>query len=310
MALRDHIEYAAVAGLLSITRIMPRFMVYGLFKNIGLLMYTFGKKRRCITLTNLKIAFPELTEKERREIARSSYRNMAESLAENNLVMTGRITNEEILEMVETEGWDEFQQHKAAHDTGMLMITGHMGNWELMSQYLTLSLKEKVYVVARKGDNPLLEEKIVTPHRNRFGMNVFYKKNALIHIVKSVNKGHICGLLLDQKLNPPAGFPCSFFGRNAPTGGSPALLQLRFGIPIQPVFMAKVGPHKHRIILPSPVPWKDNGKPMEEQVKELTALHQAELEKIIRRYPDQWLWMHNRWGLKKEEREALSKGQV
>ncbi|MCF7818295.1 MAG: hypothetical protein K9M54_10480, partial [Kiritimatiellales bacterium] len=100
----------------------------------------------------------------------------------------------------------------------------------------------------------------------------------------------------------PEGFAMGFFGRSAPTGGSPALLQIRFGIPVQPVFLVKTAPHMHHLIICEPIPWSDNGKPMEEQVHELTRLHQGLLEDMIRKYPEQWFWMHNRWGLRKGDR--------
>jgi len=303
MAVRDHIEYAMVAALLGISRIMPECMVYGLFKGLALLMYAILTGRRKITLCNIGIVFPEMNARERRGLARKAYLNIADSLALNNLIMTGRVSDDQILDLVEPEGWEEFEERKASYDAGLLFITGHLGNWELLPQYTGIRLTEQLHVIARKTDNQILEKKIIFPLRKRFGMKIYYKQNALLHIVKAVGNGDICGLLLDQKLKPRGGgFMMDFFGRPAPTGGSPALLQIRFGIPVQPIFLVKTAPHRHKLILPEPIPWEDNGKPMEEQVQELTRLHQGLLEEMIRKYPDQWFWMHNRWGLKKEER--------
>ncbi len=302
MALREQIEYAAVATLLNFSRLLPRRMVYGLFSAVSLLMYVALKGRRQITLANLQIAFPERSDRERRKLARKAYLNIADSLALNNLIMTGRVSDEEILGLVETEGWDKFQERKSTYDAGVLVVTGHLGNWELMPQYGGLVFDEQLHVIARKGDNQIIEQKVVFPLRKRFGMKVYYKKNALMHITKNVKKGDICALLLDQKLKPRGGgFYCDFFGHPAPTGGSPALLQIRFGIPVQPMFLVKTAPHQHKLIIPEPIPWEDNGKPLEEQVQELTRLHQKMLEDMIRKYPEQWFWMHNRWGLPKAE---------
>ena len=153
-----------------------------------------------------------------------------------------------------------------------------------------------MHVIARKANNQLLEDRIVRPLRERFGVKVFYKKNALMRIMKAINKGEICGLLIDQKLGKSEGISVEFFGRPAPTTGSPALLQIRFGVTVQPTFMVKTGHQKYRLIIGDPVPWEDNGKPMEEQVLELTRIHQKIIEDMVRQYPDQWFWMHNRWG--------------
>lgn len=300
--LREQTEYMAVAALLGLGRLLPERLVYGLFKLLALLLYALLADRRKLTLTNIGIVFPELNAKERRRIAIKSYLNVADSLALNNLIVTGRVSNERILELVETEGWEAFEKRRASFDSGFLVITGHLGNWELLPQYAGLRLPDKLHVIARETDNQILEDKIILPMRKRFGMQVYYKKNALIHIIKAIKKGDVCALLLDQKLRPPEGFYIDFCGRPAPTGGSPALLQIRFGIPVQPVFLIKTAPHMHRLVICEPIPWTDNGKPLEEQVKELTVLHQALLEKMIRKYPEQWFWMHNRWSLKKGER--------
>lgn len=303
MAARHHLEYAMVAALLGISRIMPERMVYSLFKGMALLAYAILPERRKTTLANIGIVFPDMSKKEKRNLAKKSYLNIADSLALNNLILTGRISNERLLSFVEPGGWKVFEKRKAEHGAGLLVITGHLGNWELLPQYAGLCLKEQLHVIARKTDNQILERKIIFPLRQRFGMKIYYKQNALMHIVKATKKGDICALLLDQKLKPRGGgFMMDFFGRPAPTGGSPALLQIRFGIPVQPVFLVKTAPHQHRMIVPDPIPWEDNGKPMEEQVQELTRLHQGLLEEMIRKYPEQWFWMHNRWGLKKEER--------
>jgi KDO2-lipid IV(A) lauroyltransferase len=302
MALRHRIEYAAVAAWLAGSRLIPERMVYGLFNGLALLMYAVLTDRRRITLANLKIVFPALSDKERRRLAKKAYLNIADSLALNNLIITGRVSDEQILELVETEGWEEFQQRKAACKQGLLVFSGHIGNWELLPQWAGLRFEEQLHVIARRGDNQIIEQKIVLPLRKRFGMQVYFKKNALMNIVKSVRKGDICAMLIDQKLNPPEGFYIDFFGRPAPTGGSPALLQIRFGIAAQPAFLVKTAPHRHRLIFPEPVPWEDNGQPFEEQVKELSRRHQALLEEMIRKYPEQWLWMHNRWALPRSER--------
>jgi KDO2-lipid IV(A) lauroyltransferase len=217
------------------------------------------------------------------------------------LITTNRISNERLLSLVETDDWEKFEQAQTDSPKGRLLISGHLGNWELMSQYAALRLERQIHVIARKGNNRLLEERIVRPLRERFGVSVFYKKNALMRIMKAIQKGGFCGLLIDQKLKPPEGIHVDLFGKPAPTTGSAALLQIHFGITVQPVFMVKDGVRKYRLIIGDPVEWSDNGNPLEDQVHELTCIHQKIIEDMVRRYPDQWFWVHNRWGLKKGE---------
>ncbi len=299
MALREQLEYGATVSILNLTRILPEAAVYSLFKGFALFFYAANARRRNLALCNTEIAFPEMPLAERKLLIKRSYANLSESMALNTLITTRRISNERLMGMVEADDWKNLKQSQSDSKKGLLVITGHLGNWEFMPQYAALHLDKPLHVIARKGNNLLLEERIVRPLRERFGVSVFYKKNALMRIMKAINKGDICGLLIDQKLNPPEGIYVDLFGKPAPTTGSAALLQIRFGVVVQPVFMVKSGVRKYRLLIGKPVEWNDNGKPMEEQVHELTRVHQQIIEEMVRRYPDQWFWAHNRWGLPK-----------
>ena len=299
MALREKLEYAATVATLNFSRILPEEAVYALFKGFALLFYIASGRRRNLALRNTKIAFPEMPSKERKVLVRKSYVNLSESMALNILIMTDRISNDRLLSLVETDGWEKLERILTDTEKGLLAITAHLGNWELLPQYAALRLGRQVHAIARKGNNLLLEERIVRPLRERFGVSVFYKKNALMRIMKAIKKGDVCGLLIDQKLKPPEGIYVDFFGKPAPTTGSSALLQIRFGVTVQPAFMVKAGHRKYRLLIGEPLPWEDNGKPMEEQVHELTRIHQQIIEEMVRQYPDQWFWAHNRWSLPK-----------
>jgi len=288
--------------MLGLCRALPERAIHVLFRNIALLIYHLLGSRKKITLRNLEIVFPEKSLAERKTMARQSYANFAESMAFNTLMMTGRITNQQLLDSIEVEGWENFEEAKRlTGEKGLLIFSAHIGNWELLPQYAALRLDTPLHIISRETSNPLLEERIVRPLRERFGVEVFYKKNALMRIVKVIKKGEYAGFQIDQKLNPPEGIFVKFFGREAPTLASPALLQVRFGVVVLPVFMVKPEKGKHLLVIKKPIQWSDNGKSMEEQIVELTCIHQKTIEDIILEYPDQWFWMHNRWKLKKEE---------
>lgn len=297
MNLREQLEYGATAAVMNFSRILPEAAIVGLFRHFAMVFYSVSSRRRKLALRNTEIAFPDKPLSERKAMVKKSYLNLAEGMAVSMLVLTGRISNERLLDMVQTDEWEKLGQLHDASKRGWLVITGHLGNWELMSQYLGLRLDRTLHVIARRGNNQLLEERVVRPLRERFGITVFYKKNALIRIVKAVDKGDVCGLLIDQKLNPPEGIHVDLFGKPAPTTGSSALLQIRFGIPVYPIFLVREERLKYRFIVKEPIPWADNGKPLEEQVQELAGIHQKIIEDVIRQYPDQWFWAHNRWGL-------------
>ena len=302
MKLRYRIEYAATLTVMGLCRILPKRAVYFLFQSITRLFYHLLGSRRRLTLRNLEIVFPDKTPKEREVMAKQSYTNFAESMAFNALMVTGRISNEELLDSIEVEGWENFEKAKElAGEKGLLLFSAHIGNWELLPQYAALRLETPLHIISRKTTNPLLEERVVRPLRERFGVEVFHKKNALMRIVKVIKKGEYAGFQIDQKLNPPGGIFIDFFGKKAPTLASPALLQVRFGVTVLPAFMVKPEEGKHLLVIGKPIQWQDNGKSREEQIFELTAIHQKVIEDIILKYPNQWFWMHNRWGLPKAE---------
>jgi KDO2-lipid IV(A) lauroyltransferase len=302
MTSKEYIEYYATSTILKISRILPEAAVFSLFKTFALSLHALSSRRRGLSLKNMEIAFPEKPLKERKALVRKSYLNLSEGMALNTLIMTGRVSDEQLISMVEANDWDKFDKTLADSENGFLCITGHIGNCELLSQYIALRLPRPLHAIARPTNNQYLEDRIIRPLRERFGVNVFYKKNALMRIMKAVNKGGICGMLVDQKLSRTAGgILIDFFGKPAPTTGSVALLQVRFGITVHPIFMVKTAHRKYKMIIGDAIPWADNGKPMEEQVAELTRIQQKIMEEIIREYPDQWFWMHNRWNLSEKK---------
>ncbi len=303
MALREHIEYAAVATLLGLCRILPEPAVYALFRSMALLFYHLSANRRKLTLNNIEIVFPEKTLAERKQLARKSFVNISESLAFNTLVMCGRIDKARMLEYVDAPDWEAFEQSLNGSDIGDLFISAHIGNWELLVQYISSRLSTPVHVIARQSNNALLEERVVLPLRKRFGLNVIYKKSAMFKLTRALKKNEIAGLMIDQRLNLQQGIFVPFFNRETGTTSTPALLQTRLGCTTRPIFMIKTGKQKYRLIVSNPILWTDDGSPNEEQIKKLTKRHQEAIEEIIRQYPDQWFWMHNRWGLSKAERK-------
>lgn len=299
MKIRDQIEYRTVAGLLGLCRILPETLVYAVFKGLAALMYLLLIPRRKISILNTEIALPDKNPAERKRIVWRHFQHLAESIALNALITSGRITNEQLLDMVEADNWEVFEQLTKSNIKGLLVFSAHIGNWELMPQYAALRMHRQIHVISRKSNNTLLEDRIVRPLRERFGVNVFYKKNAMLNMNRAFRKKEPAGLLIDQRLNLHEGIPVEFFGKVTGTTATPAVMQIRFGVTTLPMFMIRSGKRKYRLIIGEPVHWKDNGKPFEEQVAELTSIHQKIVEDIIRTYPDQWFWVHDRWSLRK-----------
>ncbi len=301
MKLRNQLEYSATAALLGLCRILPEACIYALFGALGRASCYLMRRRRKLALHNTAIAFPEKSLAERRKLIHRNFINLAESMAVNALIMSGRITNERIYDMVETDDWPVLKEACEGAESGVVVFSGHLGNWELMSQYLGLRLGKPLNVIAREANNPILEEKIVSPLRARFGVKVFFKKNAMFNLVKAARRGEVAGLLIDQRLGLKKGIISEFFGRPAATTATPALMQIRFGTTTVPLFMVRSGKRKYRLIISPPVVWSDNGESLEEQAAALTRIHQKIIEDAVRAHPDQWFWVHDRWRMKQRD---------
>ena len=116
-------------------------------------------------------------------------------------------------------------------------------------------------------------------------------------MIRALKKGDLVGILIDQNINNRMHVKAPFFNREVNCTPVPALLQIRYKTDVWPIFMIHTPSNHFKLIIEDPILWDVNHRPEEEQVIELTRRHQASIEKMIRDYPDQWFWMHNRWKL-------------
>jgi KDO2-lipid IV(A) lauroyltransferase len=295
--IREKTEYKLLCGLIGLLRILPKRLIEGFFRIFGVLFFLFSFRRRNLTLKNLRIAFPEKSEKERVRIARRAFINMAEFTGDSFLLMANKLSREEILAMVDGSQLEKYKALRSTSGRGAIHITGHLGNWELMAQYGALQGLES-HVVARRGSNQLIDDHIVTPLRTRHGNKVFYKENAMLNTVKALKRNEAVSFLIDQKIGPKEGVPVQFFGHDVLAVASCAVLQMRFNPLVIPVFLVKTSRRRYKLLIGDPVEWKDDGSPQDVQIQKLTQRYQSLIEQTIRDYPDQWFWMHNRWRLK------------
>lgn len=295
MLIRDHIEYYFMQGLIFVSRCLPTHWVRVIIVALCKSSFYLLRKRRYIALTNLRIAFPEKSQREITKIAKKSYANLGRSITFNLLILTGRISDEAIHESIESENWSIFKKNIESSEKRTLAITGHIGNWELIPQFIALNISNQVHVIARETTNTLLEDRIISPLRRRFGVKVLYKKNVMLPMLRALKKGDLVGILIDQNLNDRIHVKAPFFNREVNCTPTPALLQIRYKADVWPVCMIHTPSNHFKFIIGDPILWDVDQRPEEEQVIELTRRHQATIEKMIRAHPDQWFWMHNRW---------------
>jgi KDO2-lipid IV(A) lauroyltransferase len=285
---RYALEYRAVAGVAAVVRALPQWVSVGLGTTIGSLFYLVDAPHRRLTVANLTAAFPHKSPGEIRSIARGVFAHFGSLLTE--LLRFGGLSHAQMLASVEFEGAERVEQLSAA-GTGVLFITGHFGYWELHALAHPLR-HEPVAVVVRELDNPRLNAWIEAL-RTSTGNRIIRRRGALRQIMKALNENMGVAILIDQHIQTSEAVVVDFFNRPAATTSAVAALALRTGAPIVPVFAVRLPGGRYRMIYEHPVVPPPADHP--DAVRELTQRCTDVLEMYVRRYPNNWLWMHRRW---------------
>lgn len=255
-------------------------------KVLGLMLYYFWRRRREIAIENLRRACSSgIITGTPEEIIRKHFEELGQSIIEIVKIYFGR--GKRILDNISFKGLENIEKAKNK-GRGIIFITGHCGNWELLA--LATSLKiTPISVVARRLDNPFLN-KLIERLRSRYGNAVIYKKGALKEIIKTLRKNGSVGILIDQAVLPEEGIIVDFLGRPAWTTKMPVLIAMKTGTSILPAFIRRDG-SGHIITIHDEVMLLSNRESLMENAKRLNSY----IENYIREYPEQWLWIHRRW---------------
>ena len=282
--------------LLFVFRCIPRVVRKGFFRIVFSLFYHLSAKSRLIVLHNLKRSFPEKDSKEIIKIAKGVYRHFAIVAAE--FFDMPYITKENIHKWVEIEGL-EYAHAALAREKGALSIVAHFGNWELLTIAIPLFFRP-IYIVYRPLDSPIIDN-MVEYVRTMQGNTLIPKGGSGKKVMELLKENQLIGILSDQNVARYEGVFVDFFGRPACSGVGLAVMAMRSGAPVVPVFMARQKSGKYKLIF----------KPIMEAV--CTDDYQADLvvntqrftkivEDVVREYPDQWFWFHQRWKTKKYQK--------
>ena len=287
--LQTSLEYAAARIILSVVGALPFKQSIRLGRFFGLIAYVVASELRRTGEINLKLAFPEKTSEERRQLLKGCFESLGRALG---VFSHFADPPESILSVVEPTGIEHLDQVKAS-GRGAILFTAHLGAWELTSYGLSL-LGHPFSFLVRPIDNPKIE-KMVDRYRTRTGNRTLDKFSAARSMVKILRAGEFLGLLIDLNALEDEAIFVNFFSVPASTNFMTAKLALRNDVPIIPVF-APWDKTRQKFLLQVNEPIKfERSADEEADVRELTTRLTQHFEDQIRRYPDQWLWIHKRW---------------
>ena len=289
--LLGRVQYGAVLVLYGLLNLLPRRVALWIGAAGGSLVYWVDRRHRRLVQEQLQMAFPQWPAPTIRRVARECYANLGKSAAE--FAQLGHAGRQTILDWVTVEGFEHVDRVRQ-QGRGVLFLTAHLGNWEMMAIVYTL-LGYPLLPVARPLDNPWLN-RLVDRIRSRHGGTVVSKKagSAPREIIQALRRGDCVGILLDQNMAPYDGVFVNFFGRPACTAKGLALVARRTGAPVVPAFIIRRDDDRHRIVFEPPVELVRT-RDLEEDVLVNTARCTAVIERMVRAHPEQWLWMHRRW---------------
>lgn len=260
-------------------------------EKLGLLLFYVWKSRRKIAIENLSMVvssgalqISEPVEK----LIKDNFRNLGKSSVEVIKIYYG--LGQKIFGSVSIEGIDNMERAKSK-GKGMLFLTGHCGNWELVAMVASLKLSE-LAVVARPLDNPYLNN-IIEGAREKYGNRVISKKGALKSIIRILRSNGCVGILMDQAVTRNEGFITDFLGRGAWTSKVPATIARKTGAAVLPAFIHRTG-RGHLIKVYPEIDLSRSGD-SETAIREDTIRFSGFVEDYIREHPEEWLWMHRRW---------------
>jgi KDO2-lipid IV(A) lauroyltransferase len=250
------------------------------------------RRHRRIGLVNLALAFPEKSEGERMQILVASYRNLGRMIAE--CAQIERLTAENVrmrIGFADEAMWRQLPDALTRH--GILVLTGHFGNWELFAHAHGL-LGFPVHLVRQTIKNPLVDA-FVDRMRRRAGTHTLRKHSAARGVLRAIDDRGLMVLPLDQNASRRTGVFVDFFGKAASTNAGFGRIVARTGVPVYPAFLVRDGASmRHRIVILPQVPFASMAN-RDQAAREFTQRCTAILEAMIREHPDHWLWTHKRW---------------
>jgi KDO2-lipid IV(A) lauroyltransferase len=288
--MRQRLEFIVVFVLVRGLGTLPRSWARAAGAGLGALAFFLMPRLRRTGARNLQIAYPESDAHWRGRVVRQLYRNLGLHLAE--FCRMSRYTPESTRGLVRYAGLEHFL---AARDRGrgVLVVTGHLGLWELSSFYHSL-MGHPMSMVIRRLDNPLVD-RLVNSIRCLHGNAVLHKDDFARGLLGAMRRGETVGILMDTNMTPPQGVFVDFFGTTACTASGLARVAMRTEAAVLPGFLTWREEEKTYVLEFGECLELVRTDDDEQDIITNTQICTTAIEKWIRLFPEQWLWVHRRW---------------
>ena len=297
--LRHRIEHLAARAILGLLGRLPLRLARSACAVLAALSYAFWPRLRRVGMFNLRIAFPEWTDKRRRKVLYAEFLNLGRMLAD--FAHFPLLNRENIERLVIYDGFENYDEARKK-GRGIIFLTAHFGNWELGS-FAHGVYGYPCHFVVREMDNPLMDE-LIHRYRCASGGHAIEKKEFARQSLRAFERNEAVGILMDQNMLAAEGSFVDFFGLPASTTTGPARVARKTGAPVVlglVIWDSKLKKYRLRF---DRVDWIKCEDP-EKEIETNTANFTRRIEDYIRRYPEQWLWVHRRWKTRPQGEKGL-----
>jgi len=298
--MRRKLEYAAAWPFIKVLGMMPRPLARGVGIALGRSFYLLHGRLRQVGMRNLQMALPEKSDAERARILRGVFTSLGRQLAE--LCQFPKYTPENVDKVVVYDGLENYER-AYARGKGVLFLTAHFGGWELSAFAHSLH-GHWLHIVMRPMDNPYLN-RLIENYRTMHGNKTVGKDDFVRGLLAAMKAGETVGILMDTNMTPPQGVFVEFFGIPACTASGLARIALKTDAAVVPGFTIwdeALG--KYRLRFDPALELIRTGA-TDADVIANTQLFTKVIEDYVRKYPDQWLWVHRRWKTRPEGQPSL-----
>jgi KDO2-lipid IV(A) lauroyltransferase len=288
--MRQRFEYALAWVIIKILGGLPRPLARAAAVALSWTIYLLHVRLRRVGMRNLALAFPEKTRRERARILRGVFTSLGRQLAE--VCLFPKYTLENVGKVVVYDGFENFER-ALARGKGVLFLTAHLGAWEL-SAFTHSLYGHPLHIVMRPLDNVYLD-RLMRRYRTMHGNSTVDKDDFVRGLLSAMKAGETVGILMDTNMTPPQGVFADFFGIPACTASGLAKIALRTDAAVVPGFTIwDPVLRKYRLRFDPALKLIRTGND-DADVLANTALFTKVIEEYVRKYPDQWLWVHRRW---------------
>ncbi|MBI4358827.1 MAG: lysophospholipid acyltransferase family protein [Candidatus Omnitrophica bacterium] len=282
--------YLGLEVIRHIVLVLPRWLNLAIARALGFATFWVLPKERAKTVRHLKEAFgDEKTESELRKIGEKVFIHLTQSAID--VLCFPRLNRKRVERLVDLEGGTERLDRALARGNGVIALTGHIGNWELLASYFRF-LGYPGRLVGRRIYYERFDQVLVSLRKSAL-VSTLYRDESPRQVLAELRANHVVGMSADQDIDSVEGVFVPFFGKWAWTPTGPAKIALASGAAIVPAFMLH-DRNRYRLFIEEPI-WPVESVSKEKAIGMMTEAWSRVVESYIRRYPDQWVWMHRRW---------------